>query len=101
MTTRLRSHTLACLPNSRLKTPIVPGPQTSWVMRTSALTQMLSPACTRLLPAARARIFSVKVMVGNHYLSLQPAATAEMRAGLVDGARHLSLTKQLSRRQDA
>src|SRR5690242_3149966 len=63
MTTRFLSQTLASLPNSRLNTPMVPGPQTSWVMRTSALTQMLSPAWTFALPAARARIFSVSVML--------------------------------------
>src|SRR2546422_8285047 len=61
-TTRWRSHTLADGPNSRLNTPIVPGPQTSWVISTSALIQTLSPACTRALPAARARIFSVSVI---------------------------------------
>ncbi len=62
MTTLLRSQTLALAPNSRLKTPMVPGPQTSWVMRMSALTQTLSPAATLALPAARAKIFSVKVI---------------------------------------
>src|SRR3954452_5744620 len=62
MTTLFRSQTLASLPNSRLKTPIVPGPQTSWVISTSALTQTLSPACTRGLPAARAKTFSVNVI---------------------------------------
>src|SRR5688500_16687904 len=62
MTTRLGSQTLAALPNSRLNTPMVPGPQTSCVMSTSAFTQMLSPACTEDLPAARARIFSVNVI---------------------------------------
>src|SRR5688572_31772704 len=62
MTTRLGSQTFAVLPNSRLKTPIVPGPQTSCVMSTSAFTQILSPACTEALPAARARIFSVNVI---------------------------------------
>src|SRR5437762_14380407 len=63
MTILLRSQTLASLPNSRLKTPMVPGPQTSWVINTSAWTQTLSPDWTRALPAARARIFSVKVIV--------------------------------------
>src|SRR6266404_2605001 len=63
MTTLLRSQTLASLPNSRLKTPMVPGPHTSCVMRTSALTQTLSPAWTLALPAARARIFSVNVII--------------------------------------
>jgi hypothetical protein len=53
----VRSQTLAFWPNSRLNTPIVPGPQTSWVISTSAFTQMLSPASTRALPEARARIF--------------------------------------------
>src|SRR5213592_1235011 len=62
MTTRFLSQTFAVLPNSRLNTPIVPGPQTSCVISTSAFTQTLSPACTLDLPAARARIFSVSVM---------------------------------------
>src|SRR3989442_7135106 len=62
MTTRLRSQTFALLPNSRLNTPIVPGPQTSWVISTSAFTQTLSPAWTWDLPEARARIFSLKVI---------------------------------------
>jgi D-aminoacyl-tRNA deacylase len=30
---------------------MVPGPHTSWVMRTSAFTQTLSPACPRLYEA--------------------------------------------------
>src|ERR1043166_3540407 len=64
MTTRLGSQTLAALPNSRLNTPMVPGPQTSCVMSTSAFTQILSPAGTEALPAARARIFSVNVIRG-------------------------------------
>src|ERR1035441_2387421 len=54
MTTLLRSQTLAALPNSRWNTPMVPGPQTSCVIRTSAWTQTLSPASTRALPAAPA-----------------------------------------------
>src|SRR6266508_4155593 len=62
MTTLLRSQTLAAGPNSRLNTPMVPGPQTSCVMSTSAFTHTLSPACTCALPAARARIFSVSVI---------------------------------------
>src|SRR6266568_3842228 len=62
ITTLFRSQTLASLPNSRLKTPIVPGPHTSCVIRISAFTQMLSPACARALPDARARIFSVNVI---------------------------------------
>src|SRR6266496_4464519 len=83
MTTRSRFHTLAALPNSRLNTPMVPGPQTSWVIRTSACTHRLSPACTRALPAARARIVSVKVMVGDHYLKMQTAATVEIAKAAV------------------
>ena len=43
---------------------MVPGPQTSWVMRTSASTQMLSPGRTASRPAWRARIFSVRVIDG-------------------------------------
>src|SRR4051794_17695764 len=63
ITIRDLSQTLAALPNSRLKTPMVPGPQTSWVIRMSAFTQTLSPACTRVFPEARARIFSVSVIL--------------------------------------
>src|SRR5438876_12247250 len=65
ITTLVRSQTLAVLPNSRWKTPMVPGPHTSWVMSTSVFTQTLSPAWTRCLPAARARIFSVNVIRKN------------------------------------
>src|SRR3954467_14020550 len=62
MTILLRSQTLAFFPNSRLNTPMVPGPQTSWVISTSALTHTLSPAATRVFPDARAKIFSVNVI---------------------------------------
>src|SRR4051812_5634026 len=62
ITNFLRSQTFASLPNLRLNTPMVPRPHTSCVMRTSAFTQILSPACTLGLPAARARIFSVNVI---------------------------------------
>src|SRR3984957_28386 len=62
MTTLLRSQTLASAPNSRLNTPIVPGPHTSCVIRMSALPPTLPPAATLGLPDARARIFSVKVI---------------------------------------
>src|SRR5262245_59476003 len=62
MTTLVRSQTLALLPNSRLNTPMVRGPQTSWVMRMSTLTQTLSPGSTCALPPARASSFSVKVI---------------------------------------
>src|SRR5664279_2749125 len=62
MTILFLSQTFAVWPNSRLNTPMVPGPQTSCVMSTSAFTQMLSPAWTLALPAARARIFSVNVI---------------------------------------
>src|SRR5581483_11404332 len=62
ITTLLRSQTLALLPNSRLNTPMVPGPQTSWVMRTSTFTHTLSPGRTSALPLARASSFSVKVI---------------------------------------
>src|SRR5262249_43682436 len=61
-TTFSRSQTLASWPKCFLNTPIVPGPQTSWVMRTSTSTQMLSPGRTLSRPAARARIFSVRVI---------------------------------------
>src|SRR6266481_4542221 len=62
ITTLFASHTFASLPNSRLKTPIVPGPHTSCVIRMSVFTHTLSPAATRALPLARARIFSVRVI---------------------------------------
>src|SRR5207249_4285840 len=62
MTTLVLSQTLASLPNSRLNTPIVPGPHTSWVMRMSTFTHTLSPAWTCALPLARARTFSVRVI---------------------------------------
>src|SRR5262245_48163883 len=62
MTTFFWSQTFAFWPNSRLKTPIVPGPHTSCVIRTSALTQTFSPAETFALPAALAKIFSVNVI---------------------------------------
>src|SRR5258708_6963285 len=58
------SQTLAALPNSRLKTPMVPGPHTSWVMRMSTFTHTLSPAWTCALPLARASTFSVRVIRG-------------------------------------
>src|SRR5205085_7621032 len=46
------------------KMPIVPGPQTSWVMRTSTFTHTFSSGETWPLPACLARIFSVIVMPG-------------------------------------
>src|SRR2546422_6620753 len=63
MTILLRAQVFASLPNSRLNTPMFPGPQTSCVIKMSAFTQRLSPACTLALPAARARIFSVNVII--------------------------------------
>src|SRR5690242_20700606 len=56
------SHTLALDPKFFLNTPMVPGPQTSWVIRTSTFTQTLSAGATDGRPAARARIFSVMVI---------------------------------------
>src|SRR3954451_20172428 len=44
--------------------PIVPGPHTSWVIRTSTFTQTFSSGATRILPECLARIFSVIVMPG-------------------------------------
>ena len=64
MTTRSRSQTFALRPNFSWKMPIVPGPQTSWVMRMSTFTQTFSPGITWLLPLCLARIFSVMVMPG-------------------------------------
>src|SRR5437667_9901516 len=66
ITILVRSHTRAFLPNSRLNTPIVPGPQTSCVIKTSAFTHTLSPAWTWALPDARASIFSVNVIRGSN-----------------------------------
>src|SRR5438034_10983823 len=66
-TTRSRSHTLALRPNFSWKIPIVPGPQTSWVMRMSTFTQTFSPGVTWLLAACLERIFSVMVMPGIEY----------------------------------
>jgi len=54
--------TRAWSPNSRRKTPIVPGPQTSCVIRTSTLTQRLSPGLALALPDFRAKIVSVMVI---------------------------------------
>src|SRR5476651_1081637 len=65
MTILFLSQTLAFLPNSRLNTPIVPGPQTSWVRRTSVFTQTFSPGATWALPLARASSFSVNVIEGH------------------------------------
>ncbi len=56
------SQTLASGPNSLRKMPIVPGPQTSWVMRTSTSTQTFSPGVTEAWPAWAAKIFSVMVI---------------------------------------
>src|SRR5437899_2492308 len=61
MTTLSRSQTLAFGPKCCLKTPMVPGPHTSWVMSTSVLTQMLSAGATAARPAWRAKTFSVNV----------------------------------------
>src|SRR5580700_7875997 len=63
MTILFLSQTFASLPNSRLNTPMVPGPHTSCVISTSAFTQILSPAWTVFLPEARARSFSVNVIM--------------------------------------
>src|SRR5207302_10017249 len=62
ITTFCRSHTFAFGPNRFRKMPMVPGPHTSWVIRISTFTQILSPADARGRPAWRARIFSVIVM---------------------------------------
>jgi hypothetical protein len=61
-----------------LNTPMVPGPHTSWVMSTSAWTHTLSPASTRDLPDARAKIFSVNVIqseVGTYPMKDRGATT--------------------------
>ena len=86
------SQTFASLPNSRLNTPMVPGPQTSWVMSTSAFTQTLSPACTDFLPDARARIFSVNV------ISSELQAPQDTRA--IVRAQHRRYTSKMSETWD-
>src|ERR1035438_7578237 len=83
MTTLLRSQTLAALPNSRWNTPMVPGPQTSCVIRTSAWTQTLSPASTRALPDARASIVSVKVINHNKLVDRAPEFNTQYPADLI------------------
>src|SRR5215217_4832814 len=69
-TTFSLSHTFASWPKCFLNTPMVPGPQTSWVIRTSTFTHTLSFGLTWSRPAARARIFSVRVIAGMGRLSL-------------------------------
>jgi hypothetical protein len=54
--------TLASSPNSSLKMPMVPGPQTSCVTSTSTSTQTFSPGWRLARSDARARIFSVIVI---------------------------------------
>src|SRR5687768_13189213 len=74
ITTLLASHTFASLPNSRLKTPIVPGPQTSCVIKRSTPTHTLSPGATRALLLARARTFSVRVIGRGRWRRSGPGA---------------------------
>src|SRR5262245_12713539 len=64
MTTFSRSQTFASLPKCWWKMPNVGGPQTSWVIMTSTFTQTFSPGAPAGCPAAGARIFSVKGIVG-------------------------------------
>lgn len=54
-------NTLAFSPNSLLKMPIEPGPQTSWVIKISTLTQTFSPGLNWDFSEALAKIFSVIV----------------------------------------
>jgi len=54
--------TLASSPNSFLKIPIEPGPQTSCVIKISTLTQTLSPGLSWAFSEALANIFSVIVI---------------------------------------
>ena len=56
-----QSNTLASCPNSFLKIPIEPGPQTSWVIKISTLTQTFSPGINWGFSEALAKIFSVIV----------------------------------------
>jgi hypothetical protein len=55
-------NTLASGPNSLLNIPIEPGPEISWVIRTSTLTQTFSPGLTWGSSDALAKIFSVIVI---------------------------------------
>src|ERR1700733_11636703 len=64
ITTRFLSQTFALRPNCSWKIPIVPGPQTSWVIRMSTSTQTFSSGETLLRPLCLAKIFSVIVMPG-------------------------------------
>ncbi len=63
ITTFSGSQTLAFGPNCLRKMPIVPGPHTSWVIRMSTSTQMLSPGATVFRPACCASTCSVIVML--------------------------------------
>src|SRR5882724_7325306 len=87
---------------------MVPGPQTSWVISTSALTQTLSPACTRALPAARARIFSVSVIELNVFtiiVNLTPISdpcpvSAEDFLSRVSNGQNSRITRVFNMEQD-
>src|SRR5262245_41950800 len=76
MTTTLsRSQTFAFLPKCCWNTPMVPGPQTSWVMSTSPPIQTLSPGGTEAVPAWRASVFSVRVIEA---MERTPPVSAEL-----------------------
>src|SRR5690242_13647742 len=81
MTTESGFQTLALRPNFSWKMPMVPGPQTSWVMRTSTFTQIFSPGVTFERPACLARIFSVMVMPGMVTSPVRCSAYASFRLG--------------------
>src|SRR5579883_2183100 len=75
------SQTLASAPKCFLKTPMVPGPHTSWVMSTSTFTQTFSFGATASRPAARARIFSVSVIGGGISVELRGKSSERGRGG--------------------
>src|SRR5262249_53212574 len=89
ITTLSRSQTLASLPKCCLKMPMVPGPQTSWVISTSTSVQTLSPARTASRLAWRARIFSVKVIgvIGSGSRTIVLMLTSYQMTGRVTAAR--------------
>src|SRR2546421_569859 len=69
ITTLLRAHTLGVLPNCRFKNPIVPGPQTSCVIRRSAFTQIFLPAFSPDFSSPRATNFFVHAIKTHPQLS--------------------------------
>src|SRR3989338_7285995 len=71
MTTFSLSQTFAFCPKCSLKTPIVPGPQMSCVIRMSTSIQTFSPGWTWFFLDFAAKIFSVSVIAILFYRSHQ------------------------------